>query len=435
MFARLAKPNLRAAAAEKATSPLRGSTALGFRQVEGGTASPRKDINSKSALAHSETQGPAWNFTRIPLFPRECQCNGFQSPESGDSPSFSPAQGKLSVGAANDQLEREADSIADLVMRSTHLPSPPSPPRISRKCAACAEEKQRQPKPVGLPGSSVGEAPEIVYDVLGSSGEPLSQRSRAYFEPRFGHDFSEVRVHSDREAAESARKINAAAYTSGQRIVFGEGRYSPETGDGMKLLAHELAHVVQQHGRPSPIIARQHAGFWEKASVVWHVGALAGYRGQKIGEEALKAAQETGLQGLHNGPGDAWRHCYWNCRMTQEIGRDDASFIAENHEEQADNNPVAEHMMDSWNNQVGQDCGDPKPLVPIKEDYPDVDAMKKSAESRPTVDCDSCCQQKLDGGNLFTLENLGGGKWGGKVQSSKPAKRGGNPSGVKYEKY
>jgi hypothetical protein len=188
-----------------------------------------------------------------------------------------------------------------------------------------------------------------------------------------------------------------------------------------------LAHVVQQRGGPSPIIARQEASFKEKASVVWHVGAIAGYRGQKLAEEAFEAALQTGLPGIHNGPGDAWRHCYWNCRMTGVIGRNDAAFIAENHEEQAKKNPVAEHMMDSWNNAEGQDCGDPKPLVPLPE---------KSVETRPTVNCDSCCQQKLDAGKLWTLEDQGDfNEWGGKVQSSKPATRGGNPSRAKYEKY
>jgi hypothetical protein len=88
--------------------------------------------------------------------------------------------------------------------------------------------------------------PPIVHDVLNSSGQPLDAGTRAFMEPRFGHDFSRVRVHTDARAAESARSVNALAYTVGRNVVFGTGQYSPGTGEGRKLLAHELTHVVQQ---------------------------------------------------------------------------------------------------------------------------------------------------------------------------------------------
>ena len=90
--------------------------------------------------------------------------------------------------------------------------------------------------------------PPIVYDVLRSPGQPLEAETRAFFEPRFGYDFSSVRVHTDPGAAESARAINGYAYTNGHHVVFGEGRYTPSSGAGKRLLAHELAHVVQQSG-------------------------------------------------------------------------------------------------------------------------------------------------------------------------------------------
>ena len=89
------------------------------------------------------------------------------------------------------------------------------------------------------------EVPSIVYEVLRSPGEPLDPATRAFFEPRFGHDFSQVRVHTDTRAAESARAVKALAYTVGRDVVFGAGQYSPATA-GRPLLAHELAHVVQQ---------------------------------------------------------------------------------------------------------------------------------------------------------------------------------------------
>lgn len=79
-----------------------------------------------------------------------------------------------------------------------------------------------------------------------SPGRALDAETRAYMEPRFGHDFSRVRVHADGPAAESAQAMNALAYTSGQDLVFGRDRYQPHSAAGRLLLAHELAHVVQQ---------------------------------------------------------------------------------------------------------------------------------------------------------------------------------------------
>ena len=88
--------------------------------------------------------------------------------------------------------------------------------------------------------------PPIVYEVLRSPGVPLDPETRAYMEPHFGHDFSQVRVHTNAEAVESTRAVNAQAYTVGRDVAFGEGQYAPQTFQGRQLLAHELTHVVQQ---------------------------------------------------------------------------------------------------------------------------------------------------------------------------------------------
>jgi hypothetical protein len=90
--------------------------------------------------------------------------------------------------------------------------------------------------------------PPIVNEVLSSPGQPLDSAARAQWEPRFRHNFSNVRVHTDGRAAESAQAVNALAFTVGPNIVFGPGRYHPGTAGGQQLLAHELAHVVQQGG-------------------------------------------------------------------------------------------------------------------------------------------------------------------------------------------
>ena len=116
------------------------------------------------------------------------------------------------------------------------------------ECAACRRKGlQRQAD------LSASTAPPIVHEVLGSPGRPLDANTSAFMGPRFGHDFSQVRVHTDARAAESAQAVNALAYTVGRDVVFGTGQYAPGTMAGRKLLAHELAHVVQQARSPSPI--------------------------------------------------------------------------------------------------------------------------------------------------------------------------------------
>ncbi|MGH8547071.1 MAG: eCIS core domain-containing protein [Methylococcales bacterium] len=114
-------------------------------------------------------------------------------------------------------------------------------------CARCASERKPfQRKATG--SGSLGAVPPIVNKVLESRGEPLDGPTQSFMEVRFGHDFSNVRVHSDYMAAASARAVNARAYTVGSDIVFATGQYSSATRSGRELLAHELTHVVQQTG-------------------------------------------------------------------------------------------------------------------------------------------------------------------------------------------
>jgi hypothetical protein len=123
-------------------------------------------------------------------------------------------------------------------------------PALRRKCAALELGLQRKVAPEADHHTS-REVPPIVREVLRSPGQPLEAAVRAFFEPRFGHDFSEVRLHIDGAAAESARKLNARAYTVGAHLAFDRDQYNPETFEGQRLLAHELTHVVQQDGRSS----------------------------------------------------------------------------------------------------------------------------------------------------------------------------------------
>lgn len=114
---------------------------------------------------------------------------------------------------------------------------------------AAADVSRKREDPTQVNASKVDAivgVPRIVRDVVDSPGRPLDSSSRTLMEARFGRDFSRVRVHADARAAESAKAVDATAYTVGGTIVFGAGRYAPSTAIGQRLLAHELAHVVQQ---------------------------------------------------------------------------------------------------------------------------------------------------------------------------------------------
>ncbi|MCC6966867.1 MAG: DUF4157 domain-containing protein [Nitrospira sp.] len=158
-----------------------------------------------------------------------------------------PLQTKLAVSQPGDEFEQEADRVAEQVMR---MPDSEGRPGVAE--SPRAPLVQRHVNGSGTAG--VGTASPLVHDVLNSPGQPLDAATRAFFEPRFGHDFGRVRVHADAGAETSARSINARAYTVGHHIAFGTGRFAPGTGEGNRLLAHELSHVVQQAGEQSTIM-------------------------------------------------------------------------------------------------------------------------------------------------------------------------------------
>jgi pyrrolidone-carboxylate peptidase len=113
-------------------------------------------------------------------------------------------------------------------------------------CEECKKKRQGTLQRSPTNATPGGEVPPIVHKVLGSLGQPLDKATRDFMEPRFRRDFSNVRVHTDVQAAESARAVDALAYTVGSDVVFGAGEYQPTTQAGRRLMAHELTHVVQQ---------------------------------------------------------------------------------------------------------------------------------------------------------------------------------------------
>ena len=140
-------------------------------------------------------------------------------------------QAKLTVSNPHDVYEQEADRVADQVMR---MPEPEA------QVAAHSGPTAAVPTVDAATENSIGS--------LSSRGSALPESVRSFMEPRFNADFSAVRVHTDAHAHELARTVNAQAFTVGRNVVFGSGYYAPQTDSGKRLLAHELAHVMQQSG-------------------------------------------------------------------------------------------------------------------------------------------------------------------------------------------
>lgn len=183
-------------------------------------------------------------------------------------------QRKLSVGAVDDPLERKADRVAEQVMSRDGEASPPHAltaapqvrsrrdpalaiPAVRRKCACkgphshqCEECRLDAGDTIArkalVSGNAHATSAMALAEVLRSPGQPLELATRTFVESRFDRDFSGVRVHTDSAAEHSARAVNARAYTTGGHVVFAKGEYAPHLTSGMRLLAHELAHVVQQ---------------------------------------------------------------------------------------------------------------------------------------------------------------------------------------------
>jgi hypothetical protein len=236
------------------TQRLSNLPANGAAERHGQEAAP------ENMMAREAPRGSSWDFSKIPVFPPDRADRPQSSSLRAATPLPGAIQAKLVVGQANDPLEHQADRVAKQVMR---MPDPTvstvaAPPQVSRKCAACEEEEAKtlQSKRTGAPAPSTAEAPGSVHAVLGSPGQRLDAATRAFFEPRFGHDFTRVRVHADARAAISAAEVGARAYAVGKDIVFGAGEYEPRKPEGQRLLAHELVHVIQQAAGP-PFLARQ----------------------------------------------------------------------------------------------------------------------------------------------------------------------------------
>ena len=168
-------------------------------------------------------------------------------------------QAKLRIGQLGDIYEQEADRMAEQVMK---MPEPQvsevensgrtmgNP--VQRQCPRCTKKPDKEEEKIQakeVEGKIPEAMPEMENSInaLRGGGQPLPESVRAFYEPRFGQDFSQVRVHTDAKAAEAAQKLDAQAFTVDGEIIFGAGQYSPGNDTGKKLFAHELTHVVQQN--------------------------------------------------------------------------------------------------------------------------------------------------------------------------------------------
>lgn len=205
-------------------------------------------------------------------------------PQAASIGSPAPSAGPLARGLANDAVlsrpndlaEREADHIADQFMRGGPVAAPAvgaAPEVVHRKCAACAagtpcggcgtsnSAGPAQPE-AASPADAMqrGAAPTTTSAVVGDGaggGQPMADQVRATFERGLGQDLGDVRIHTDAGAAASAERLGADAYTVGNDVVFAQGHYDPQSSRGKRLLAHELAHVMQHRKQPqSKLVSR-----------------------------------------------------------------------------------------------------------------------------------------------------------------------------------
>ena len=205
------------------------------------TSTAHRAVHSRGSEEHS----PIFSSAASSVFPIQrkalCACGG-GCPACQSKPAI---QTKLSISTPGDIYEQEADRVAEHVMR---MPAT----TLQRSCVTRMPDGStfsKYKEDSGLVQRRVESGNHSVPDNFPhdlGSGQPLDPDTRAFMEPRFGTDFSAVRIHAGAQAAESTRSVNALAYTVGRDVVFNSGQYVPQSDRGKRLLAHELTHVVQQ---------------------------------------------------------------------------------------------------------------------------------------------------------------------------------------------
>jgi hypothetical protein len=334
------RPTCASSGGERSTDPvaLQAKRVQRTAQGQGGQAVTLADGRSEQAR---QTGLLRWMATS-PRLQRQCACG---APSAGGGScsaceATTPPQGlqrkTFTIGAVDDPLEREADQVAERVMGMEAPSATPMEmdqhvrPRVSRSTNG---------------GAVAGEAPPSVQATLTSPGQPLAPSERAFFEPRFGMDFSQVRVHTDSKATESARVINAAAYTAGSHIVFGTGNLPGQNA----LTAHELTHVIQQtthtHKRVNwiqrshPIVTGDFgiAQGIEEADCLYSLFDELNRQTNWFLPTACSNGDYTttlsGVRYISESDADAFGHCWIGCQGTRTCGEGSTGRFGRSYEE------------------------------------------------------------------------------------------------------
>ncbi|MEV4884635.1 DUF4157 domain-containing protein [Chitinophaga ginsengisegetis] len=188
----------------------------------------------------------------------------FFSAKNDHLQSVKPAffQPRLKVGQPDTPLEKEADAVADAVTQPAAMNLKVNgghSTSLQRKCKACEHEEELSRKEIGG-AEAAAPSTDMINEVISTGGQPLNNTIQRQMSQKIGYDFSNVVLHTDNKAAQSAEAVNARAYTLGNHVVFNEQEYNPHSREGQHLLAHELTHVVQQNVTAPATVQRQIAG-------------------------------------------------------------------------------------------------------------------------------------------------------------------------------
>jgi hypothetical protein len=225
------------------------------------------------------TQTPA-TYRGLPALRRDPGANPLLAHTRSASPS-------ATLGASGDRFERDADRIAERALRSpNHKHMADGSPWLSPASAAA------------VPAIGMDPLAQCAAAGTAGGGRPLDPGTRGFFESRLNHDFGDVRVHTDASAARAANALGANAYVRGRDVVFDRSQFAPHTPDGKRLLAHELAHVVQQRAGGAPTVQRDLKAYNKEKTTALPAfsmmgGSSASYETKSAEAPGLRAALQT----------------------------------------------------------------------------------------------------------------------------------------------
>jgi hypothetical protein len=245
-FQRVAKPGSNAADHQRWRAAAHRQSHSGVNRADASQrlfGAHRVETDAADLVSQPCVPNAQWDFSRIRVHSKSHVVQSQAAPLACTQRASKPVSTKLKVDATDDPLEHEADRVANEVLKLSAPTSPVLKADTGRKASAATSLWR---KTTGTGSFDPTEAPAIVHRLQQDPGTPLDPVARAYFEPRFGRSFADVRVHHDSLSAAAAGVLSARAFTVGSHLAFAAGQYAPNSAAGRHLLAHELAHVAQQ---------------------------------------------------------------------------------------------------------------------------------------------------------------------------------------------